>query len=318
VPFNTRKKGIIHRDLKPSNVLITVVDRRPVPKVIDFGVAKAIDRRLNQSTELTQFGQIIGTLAYMSPEQAGGTESDVDTRAGIYALGVLLYELLTGDTPLPHQQWQEASLLKAVMLVKEATATKLSLRIKSAGNADRIALDRRTSPTRLYRSLEGDIDAIVLKCLERDRGGSQGFSKKILQKILGAGDGGPALYIQKTLRTRASQCNQSDGRVDRPPIVGPVRRSRRQCSLCLAHATARAGGVAPLQASAGSGCRRGRRLTGHLCDSRSPCRIASMETVNRPLVISCRVLHRPQNAGKSAGSARGVERGARANISFPP
>jgi serine/threonine protein kinase len=167
---HAHQKGIIHRDLKPSNVLITVVDRRPVPKVIDFGVAKAIDRRLNESTELTQFGQIIGTLAYMSPEQAGGTEGDVDTRADIYALGVLLYELLTGDTPLPHQQWQEASLLKAVMLVKEATATRLSLRIKSARNVDRIAVDRRTSPTRLYRSLEGDIDAIVLKCLERDRG----------------------------------------------------------------------------------------------------------------------------------------------------
>jgi serine/threonine protein kinase len=166
---HAHQKGIIHRDLKPSNVLITVVDRRPVPKVIDFGVAKAIDRRLNQSTELTQFGQIVGTLAYMSPEQAGGTEGDVDTRADIYALGVLLYELLTGDTPLPRQQWQEASLLKAVMLVKEATATKLSLRIKSASNADRIALDRRTSPTKLCRWLEGDIDAIVLKCLERDR-----------------------------------------------------------------------------------------------------------------------------------------------------
>src|SRR5262245_39263598 len=119
---HAHQKGIIHRDVKPSNVLVTTSDDRPVPKVIDFGVAKAIEQRLTDKTMFTQFGALVGTLEYMSPEQAEMNAFGVDTRSDIYSLGVLLYELLTGTTPLEQQRLREASLDEKVRLIKEEEA----------------------------------------------------------------------------------------------------------------------------------------------------------------------------------------------------
>jgi tRNA A-37 threonylcarbamoyl transferase component Bud32 len=162
-------KGIIHRDIKPSNVLVTLYDDKPVPKVIDFGVAKAVEQRLTVKTMFTQFGTLVGTFEYMSPEQAEMNALGVDTRSDIYSLGVLLYELLTGTTPLERQRLREAALDELVRLIKEEEPQRPSVRLSSSGNLPKIAAARKTEPTRLSRLVRGEIDWIVMKCLEKDR-----------------------------------------------------------------------------------------------------------------------------------------------------
>jgi eukaryotic-like serine/threonine-protein kinase len=166
---HAHQKGIIHRDVKPSNVLVTMYDDKPVPKVIDFGVAKAIEQRLTEKTMFTHYGALVGTFEYMSPEQAEMNAIGVDTRSDIYSLGVLLYELLTGTTPLERAQLREAALDEMVRLIREEEAPRPSLRLSSSDDLPKIAAARKTEPGRLSKMVRGEIDWIVMKCLEKDR-----------------------------------------------------------------------------------------------------------------------------------------------------
>jgi len=205
-------KGIIHRDLKPSNVMVTLHDGKPVPKVIDFGIAKATNRELTDKTLFTEYHQLIGTPQYMSPEQAEMSGLDIDTRSDIYSLGVLLYELLTGTTPLDGRRLRSARIEELQRIIREEEPDKPSTRLRSlqsetrpsgsdpsepgaqamgsratrasssldcfplarpGGSSGNSALDiarhRRTDPRSLAKQLRGDLDWVVMKCLEKDR-----------------------------------------------------------------------------------------------------------------------------------------------------
>jgi WD40 repeat protein/serine/threonine protein kinase/Tfp pilus assembly protein PilF len=163
-------RGIIHRDIKPSNVLVCVPDGTPVPKVIDFGVAKALHQRLTEESLVTEIGQVVGTLEYMSPEQAELSALDIDTRADIYALGVLLYELLTGSTPLDRKRLHKAAFTEMLRIIKEVDPPKPSTRLtESRDSLPGLAAQRRTQPARLTKEVRGELDCIVMKCLEKDR-----------------------------------------------------------------------------------------------------------------------------------------------------
>jgi eukaryotic-like serine/threonine-protein kinase len=163
-------KGIIHRDLKPTNVLVAMEEGRPVPKVIDFGVAKALHQPLTERTLVTEFGAIVGTLEYMSPEQAELSALDIDTRADLYSLGVLLYELLTGTTPLTRARLKHAALDELLRVIRDEEPPKPSTRLtESKESLPDLAARRRTGPARLAREVRGELDWIVMKCLEKDR-----------------------------------------------------------------------------------------------------------------------------------------------------
>ena len=168
---HAHQKGIIHRDLKPSNILVTINDGKAVPKVIDFGVAKATQGRLTDATVYTQFQQMIGTPLYMSPEQAEMTSLDIDTRSDIYALGVLLYELLTGHTPIEQDTLARVGLDEIRRLIREVDPPRPSMRMKTLAAAEMTTAGQRrnTEPAKLAGTLRGDIDWIVMKCLEKDR-----------------------------------------------------------------------------------------------------------------------------------------------------
>jgi serine/threonine protein kinase/tetratricopeptide (TPR) repeat protein len=166
---HAHQKGVIHRDLKPSNVLVALYDGKPVPKVIDFGVAKATAEKLTERTLFTGFGAVVGTPEYMSPEQAELNQLDIDTRSDVYSLGVLLYELLTGTTPLEHRRVKGADLLEVLRLVREEEPPTPSARLSTAAELPAVAAQRGVEPKKLRGLVRGELDWVVMKCLEKDR-----------------------------------------------------------------------------------------------------------------------------------------------------
>jgi serine/threonine protein kinase/WD40 repeat protein len=166
---HAHQKGIIHRDLKPSNVLVASYDGRPVPKVIDFGIAKATGQQLTEHTLVTGFGTVVGTLEYMSPEQAELNQLDIDTRSDIYSLGVLLYELLTGSTPLERNRLKETALLEVLRLIREEEPPRPSTRLSTTEELPSVAANRGLEPRKLSRLVRGELDWIVMKALDKDR-----------------------------------------------------------------------------------------------------------------------------------------------------
>jgi serine/threonine protein kinase len=181
---HAHQKGIIHRDLKPSNVLVTLHDGTPLVKVIDFGIAKALGQQLTDKTLFTGFAQMIGTPLYMSPEQATLSNADVDTRSDIYSLGVLLYELLTGTTPFDKDRLKEVGYDELQRILHEEEPPRPSTRISTLGLAAATMCEQRQSdPKRLRQLLSGELDWIVMKCLEKDRNRRYDSASSLAQDV---------------------------------------------------------------------------------------------------------------------------------------
>ena len=180
-------KGIIHRDLKPSNVLVTLRDGKPVVKVIDFGIAKATGPQLTDQTLFTKIDQVVGTPLYMSPEQAGLSGLDIDTRSDIYSLGVLLYELLTGTTPFDRARLKQAAFDEIRRIIREEEPPRPSTRLSGSATLPTVAAQRQTDPKWLRQMFRGEVDWIVMKALEKDRNRryatANGFAADVLRYL---------------------------------------------------------------------------------------------------------------------------------------
>ena len=183
---HAHQKGIIHRDLKPSNILVTEIDGKPTPKVIDFGVAKATEVRLTDMS-LADTGAIVGTPTYMSPEQADPSSMDIDTRSDVYSLGVILYELLAGSPPLEAKHFRRGAVLEMLRMVREVEPPRPSTKLSTADALPSIAANRGTEPAQLRNAVRGDLDWVVMKALEKDRERryetANGFAADILRHL---------------------------------------------------------------------------------------------------------------------------------------
>jgi serine/threonine protein kinase/uncharacterized protein HemY len=205
---HAHQKGIIHRDIKPTNILVTMADGIPIPKVIDFGIAKATQNPLTDKTLFTEYRALVGTPEYMSPEQAEMAGIDIDTRSDIYSLGVLLYELLTGTTPFDAKELRSKGAPEIQRIIREVDPPKPSTRLSSLATVVEVAHHRSTEPAKLNRIVRGELDWIVMRCLEKDRTRryetanmlASDITKYLKDEPIAAGPPGTAYQLRKLAR----------------------------------------------------------------------------------------------------------------------